>query len=100
MTFAPTTRHSGFHLSTIAAETVQCRHLLSDGARQDTALRDGKAMLNAFCQEFGVPRKPCGKLLVAANESEVKQADANGVIAALDALAKNGNRITTGELPG
>ncbi len=46
----------------------------------------GKAMLYAFCQEFGVPHKRCGKLLVAVNESEVdklaalkRQADANGV---------------------
>jgi len=46
----------------------------------------GKAMLYAFCQEFGVPHKRCGKLLVAVNEGEVgklaalkAQADANGV---------------------
>ena len=46
----------------------------------------GKAMLYAFCQEFGVPHKRCGKLLVAANAGEVDklvalkaQADANGV---------------------
>jgi L-2-hydroxyglutarate oxidase LhgO len=47
---------------------------------------DGKAMLYAFCQEFGVPHKRCGKLLVAANAGEVDklaalkaQAEANGV---------------------
>ena len=47
---------------------------------------EGKAMLYAFCREFGVPHKRCGKLLVAANEGEVDklaalkaQADANGV---------------------
>ena len=47
---------------------------------------DGKAMLYAFCEEFGVPHKRCGKLLVAVNEGEVDklvaleaQADANGV---------------------
>ena len=47
---------------------------------------DGKAMLYAFCREFGVPHKQCGKLLVAVNEGEVDklaalkaQADANGV---------------------
>ena len=46
----------------------------------------GKAMLYAFADEFGVPHKRCGKLLVAVNESEVgklaalkAQADANGV---------------------
>ncbi len=47
---------------------------------------DGKAMLYAFCQEFGVPHKRCGKLLVAVSAAEVDklaalkaQADANGV---------------------
>jgi L-2-hydroxyglutarate oxidase LhgO len=47
---------------------------------------DGKAMLYAFCQEFGVPHKRCGKLLVAASAAEVDklaalkaQAEANGV---------------------
>jgi L-2-hydroxyglutarate oxidase LhgO len=47
---------------------------------------DGKAMLYAFCQEFGVPHKQCGKLLVAVNTGEVDklaalkaQAEANGV---------------------
>jgi len=46
----------------------------------------GKAMLYAFADEFGVPHKRCGKLLVAVNEGEVgklealkAQADANGV---------------------
>jgi L-2-hydroxyglutarate oxidase LhgO len=47
---------------------------------------DGKAMLYAFCQDFGVPHKRCGKLLVAVNAGEVDklaalkaQAEANGV---------------------
>ena len=47
---------------------------------------DGKAMLYAFCREFGVPHKRCGKLLVAVNAGEVAklaaikaQAEANGV---------------------
>ena len=46
---------------------------------------DGKAMLYAFAQEFGVSHKRCGKLLVAVNEGEVgklaalkAQAEANG----------------------
>ena len=47
---------------------------------------DGKALLYAFCQDYGVAHKRCGKLLVAANAGEVDklaalkaQADANGV---------------------
>ena len=31
---------------------------------------EGKAMLYAFCQDFGVPHKRCGKLLVAVNAGE------------------------------
>jgi L-2-hydroxyglutarate oxidase LhgO len=47
---------------------------------------EGKAMLYAFCSEFGVPHRRCGKLLVAVNAGEVDklaalkaQAEANGV---------------------
>ena len=47
---------------------------------------EGKTMLYTFCQEFGVPHKRCGKLLVAVNAGEVDklaalkaQAEANGV---------------------
>jgi L-2-hydroxyglutarate oxidase LhgO len=47
---------------------------------------EGKAMLYAFADDFGVPHKRCGKLLVAVNEAEVgklaalkAQAEANGV---------------------
>jgi L-2-hydroxyglutarate oxidase LhgO len=47
---------------------------------------EGKVMLYAFCREFVVPHKRCGKLLVAVNAGEVDklaalkaQADANGV---------------------
>src|SRR6185437_955355 len=47
---------------------------------------EGKAMLYAFADDFGVPHKRCGKLLVAVSEGEVgklaalkAQAEANGV---------------------
>ena len=47
---------------------------------------EGKAMLYAFCREYGVPHQRCGKILVATTEAEVgklaaikKQAEANGV---------------------
>jgi L-2-hydroxyglutarate oxidase LhgO len=46
----------------------------------------GNAMLYRFCRDYGVPHRRCGKLVVAANESEVEmlavldaQANANGV---------------------
>ena len=47
---------------------------------------EGKAMLYAFCQEYGVPHRRCGKILVATTEGEIgelaaikRQAEANGV---------------------
>lgn len=47
---------------------------------------EGKELLYAFCRDFHVPHRRCGKLLVATSESEISkleaikaQADANGV---------------------
>ena len=47
---------------------------------------EGKTKLYAFCQDFGVPHRRCGKILVATTENEVGQlaaikarAEANGV---------------------
>jgi L-2-hydroxyglutarate oxidase LhgO len=47
---------------------------------------EGKAMLYAFCREYGVPYRRCGKMLVATTEGEIgklaaikRQAEANGV---------------------
>lgn len=48
---------------------------------------DGRAELYAFCLQFNVPHRRCGKLLVAVNEAEIEklaaikaQAKANGVM--------------------
>jgi L-2-hydroxyglutarate oxidase LhgO len=48
---------------------------------------NGKAMLYEFCQEYQVPHRPIGKLLVALSEAEIDklsaikaQAEANGVM--------------------
>jgi L-2-hydroxyglutarate oxidase LhgO len=48
---------------------------------------NGKAMLYEFCQEYHVPHRPIGKLLVAVSEAEIDklsaikaQAEANGVM--------------------
>ena len=64
--------HAGIYYPTGLAKTQLCI--------------EGKAMLYAFCQEYGVPHRRCGKLIVAASESEVAmlagleaQAKANGV---------------------
>jgi L-2-hydroxyglutarate oxidase LhgO len=64
--------HAGIYYSTALDKTRLCV--------------DGKAMLYAFCTEFSVPHKRCGKLLVAVNAGEIDkltaikaQAEANGV---------------------
>src|SRR5208283_3697629 len=43
---------------------------------------EGKAMLYAFCRDYGVPHRRCGKLIVAANEAETAK------LAALEAQGK------------
>src|SRR5579871_3513759 len=47
---------------------------------------EGKAMLYAFCRDYGVPHRRCGKILAATTEAEIgalaalkKQAETNGV---------------------
>ena len=47
---------------------------------------EGKALLYAFCREYDVPHRRCGKILVATTEGEIgklaaikRQAEANGV---------------------
>jgi L-2-hydroxyglutarate oxidase LhgO len=64
--------HAGIYYPTGLAKTRLCV--------------DGKAMLYAFCREFGVPHRRCGKLLAAVNAGEIDklsalkaQAEANGV---------------------
>ena len=43
---------------------------------------EGKAMLYRFCCDYGVPHRRCGKLIVAASESEIAK------LSALEAQAK------------
>ena len=64
--------HAGIYYSTGLAKTRLCV--------------EGKAMLYRFCREYGVPHRRSGKLIVAADESEIAklaalevQAKANGV---------------------
>ena len=64
--------HAGIYYPTGLAKTRLCV--------------EGKAMLYAFCRDYGVPHRRCGKLIVAAKELETAglaaleaQARANGV---------------------
>jgi L-2-hydroxyglutarate oxidase len=49
------------------------------GSRKATTCRAGKAQMEAFCEQFGVPWDRCGKVVVATREKE---------LAALDAIAE------------
>ena len=64
---------------------------------------EGKAMLYAFCREYGVPHRRCGKILVATTEGEIgklaaikRQAEANGVVGSGVARARRGACARTG----
>ena len=59
----------------------------STGLEKTRMCVEGKAMLYAFCREYGVPHRRCGKILAATTEAEIgalaalkKQAEANGVM--------------------
>ena len=60
--------HTGIYYPTGLAKTRLCV--------------EGKAMLYRFCREYGVPHRRSGKLIVAADESEIAK------LAALEAQAK------------
>jgi L-2-hydroxyglutarate oxidase LhgO len=76
----------GAGVSSRSSEVIHAGIYYRTGLDKTQLCVDGKAMLYAFCREFGVPHKRCGKLLVAVNSSEVDklaalkaQAEANGV---------------------
>jgi L-2-hydroxyglutarate oxidase LhgO len=79
-------RGIGAGVSSRNSEVIHAGIYYRTGLDKTRLCVDGKAMLYAFCQEFGVPHKRCGKLLVAVNAEEVDkltairaQAEANGV---------------------
>jgi L-2-hydroxyglutarate oxidase LhgO len=76
----------GAGVSSRNSEVIHAGTYYPTGLDKTRLCVEGKAMLYAFCRDFGVPHKRCGKLLVAANAGEVDklaalkaQADANGV---------------------
>ncbi|HEY3623305.1 MAG TPA: NAD(P)/FAD-dependent oxidoreductase [Roseiarcus sp.] len=76
----------GAGISSRNSEVIHAGIYYPTGLNKTRLCVAGKAMLYAFCQEFGVPHKRCGKLLVAVNGEEVDklaalkaQAEANGV---------------------
>src|SRR6478735_4607628 len=43
------------------------------GSLKATLCRDGKRLLEAFCDEHGIALQRCGKLVVAVDESELER---------------------------
>jgi L-2-hydroxyglutarate oxidase LhgO len=76
----------GEGVSSRNSEVIHAGIYYPTGLNKTRLCVEGKAMLYAFCEEFGVPHKRCGKLLVAVSEGEADklaalkaQAEANGV---------------------
>jgi L-2-hydroxyglutarate oxidase LhgO len=76
----------GSGVSSRNSEVIHAGIYYPTGLNKTRLCVDGKAMLYAFCREFGVPHRRCGKLLVAVNAEEIDklaalkaQAEANGV---------------------
>jgi L-2-hydroxyglutarate oxidase LhgO len=69
------------------SEVIHAGIYYSTGLEKTRMCVEGKAMLYAFCREYGVPHRRCGKILAATTEAEIgalaalkKQAEANGVM--------------------
>jgi L-2-hydroxyglutarate oxidase LhgO len=76
----------GSGISSRNSEVIHAGIYYPTGLDKTRLCVDGKAMLYAFCQEFNVPHRRCGKLLVAAGAAEIEklatikaQGEANGV---------------------
>jgi L-2-hydroxyglutarate oxidase LhgO len=77
----------GSGVSSRNSEVIHAGLYYPSGLAKTRLCVEGKAMLYAFCREYGVPHRRCGKILVAASEGEIatlaaikRQAEANGVI--------------------
>jgi L-2-hydroxyglutarate oxidase LhgO len=76
----------GSGASSRSSEVIHAGIYYPTGLDKTRLCVEGKAMLYAFCREYGVPHRRCGKILVATTEGEIgdlaaikKQAEANGV---------------------
>ena len=77
----------GSGISSRNSEVIHAGIYYPTGLRKTRLCVAGKAMLYAFCEEYGVPHRRCGKILVATTEGELgklaaikAQAEANGVM--------------------
>jgi L-2-hydroxyglutarate oxidase LhgO len=76
----------GAGISSRNSEVIHAGIYYPTGLTKTHLCVEGKEMLYRFCCEYGVPHRRCGKLIVAANESEIAglaaletRAKANGV---------------------
>ena len=69
-------------LATHRSEVIHAGIYYPTGLAKTRLCVEGKAMLYSFCREYGVQHRRSGKLIVAADESEIAK------LAALDAQAK------------
>ena len=72
----------GIGTSSRSSEVIHAGIYYPTGLVKTRLCVEGKAMLYAFCRDYGVPYRRCGKLVVAAHDSEVAK------LAALEAQAK------------
>ncbi len=77
----------GSGISSRNSEVIHAGLYYPTGLRKTRLCVEGTAMLYAFCREYGVPHRRCGKILVATTEGEIgklaaikQQAEANGVL--------------------
>ena len=76
----------GTETSSRNSEVIHAGIYYPTGLTKTRLCVDGKAMLYAFCRDYGVEHRRCGKLIVAATEAETAklaalkaQGEANGV---------------------
>ncbi len=72
----------GTGVSSRNSEVIHAGIYYPTGLMKTQLCVEGNAMLYRFCRDYGVPHRRCGKLIVAASESEVE------MLAALDVQAK------------
>ena len=72
----------GAGISSRNSEVIHAGIYYPTGLTKTHLCVEGKEMLYRFCRDYGVPHRRCGKLIVAANESEVAG------LAALETRAK------------
>jgi len=63
----------GTHTSSRNSEVIHAGIYYPKGSRKATACVEGRRRLYAYCEEHGVPFRRCGKLIVAASDSQKEE---------------------------